>query len=123
VLFDYGNKLDHIRCLIGEGGGSFREISEQEEWKSSGVHVFLYVVFAILQTMLIGVRFPARVGNFSFHTVSRPTLRSTQPSNQWAPGALSLGVKRPEREVDQSPPSSAKVKECTELYLHSPNTS
>jgi hypothetical protein len=39
---------------------------------------------------------------------------------QWVPGALSLGVKRPAREADHSPPSSAKVKECLELYFHSP---
>jgi hypothetical protein len=30
------------------------------------------------------------------------------------------GVKRPEREADHSPPSKAGVKECVELYLHSP---
>jgi hypothetical protein len=35
--------------------------------------------------------------------------------------ALSLRVKRPEREADHSPPSSAEVKECVELYLHSPS--
>jgi hypothetical protein len=35
--------------------------------------------------------------------------------------ALSLGVKRPGREADHSPPYQAKVKECVELYLHSPN--
>jgi hypothetical protein len=29
---------------------------------------------------------------------------------QWVPGALSLGVKRPGREADYSPPSSAEVK-------------
>jgi hypothetical protein len=33
-----------------------------------------------------------------------------------------VGVKRPGREADHSPPSSAEVKECMELYLHSPNT-
>jgi hypothetical protein len=38
------------------------------------------------------------------------------------PGALSLGVKRPGREADHSPPSSAEVKECVVLYLHSLNT-
>jgi hypothetical protein len=32
-------------------------------------------------------------------------------------------VKRPGGEADHSPPSSAEVKECVELYLHSPNTS
>jgi hypothetical protein len=36
------------------------------------------------------------------------------------PGALSLGVKRPEREAEHSPLSSTEVKECIELYLHSP---
>jgi hypothetical protein len=33
-----------------------------------------------------------------------------------------VGIKRPGREADRSPPSSAEVKECVELYLHSPNT-
>jgi hypothetical protein len=33
-----------------------------------------------------------------------------------------LGVKRLGREADHSPPSSAEVKECIELYLYSPNT-
>jgi hypothetical protein len=42
---------------------------------------------------------------------------------QWVPGDLFLGVKRPGREADHSSPSSVKVKECMELYLHSPNTS
>jgi hypothetical protein len=47
---------------------------------------------------------------------------ATQPPIQWVPGALSLGVKRPGREADHSPPSSAEVKEWVELYLHFPNT-
>jgi len=34
-----------------------------------------------------------------------------QPSNQWVPETLSLGIKWPEREPDQSLPSSAVVKE------------
>jgi hypothetical protein len=37
-------------------------------------------------------------------------LGPTQPPIQWVPGALSLGVKRPEREADHLPPSSAEVK-------------
>jgi hypothetical protein len=57
---------------------------------------------------------------FVFDTVSRPSVEITQPSIQWVQGALSLGIKRPEREADHSPPSSAEVKECVELYLHSP---
>jgi hypothetical protein len=39
------------------------------------------------------------------------------------PGSLSLGVKRPGREADHSPPPSSEVKESVELYLHSANTS
>jgi hypothetical protein len=60
-------------------------------------------------------------GIFLFTTASKPALRPTHPPNQCVPGTLSLGVKRQEREADHSPPSSAGVKECVELYLHSPN--
>jgi hypothetical protein len=61
------------------------------------------------------------LGVFLFTTASRTALGPTQPPIQWVQGALSLGVKRPRREADHSPPSSAEVKECVELYLHSPN--
>jgi len=44
------------------------------------------------------------------HTMSRPALGPTQPPIQWVRGALFLGVKRPGREADHSPPSSAEVK-------------
>jgi hypothetical protein len=40
---------------------------------------------------------------------------------QWVSGALSLRVKRPGREADHSPPSSAEVTEWMDLYLHSPS--
>jgi hypothetical protein len=43
---------------------------------------------------------------------TRTALGATQPPIQWVSGALSLGVKRPGREADHSPPSSAEVKEC-----------
>jgi hypothetical protein len=55
--------------------------------------------------------------------VSRPALGPTKPPIRWVPGALSLGTKRPGREADHSPPSSAEVKECVELYFHSLHTS
>jgi hypothetical protein len=42
--------------------------------------------------------------------VYRQALGPTQPPIQWVPGALSLGAKRPRREADHSPPSSAEVK-------------
>jgi hypothetical protein len=60
------------------------------------------------------------LGIFLFTTASQPTLGPTQPPIQWVPGTLSLGVKRPRSEADHSPPSSGEVKECVELYLHSP---
>jgi hypothetical protein len=63
-----------------------------------------------------------RLGIFLFTTASRTALGPTQLPIQWLPGALSLGVKRPGREVDRSPPSSAEVKKFVELYLHSPST-
>jgi hypothetical protein len=47
---------------------------------------------------------------FLFTTASRPNLGPTQPPIQWVLVSLSLGVKRPECEADNSPPSSAKVK-------------
>jgi hypothetical protein len=39
----------------------------------------------------------------------------------WIPGLLSLGVKRPEREADHSPPSSAEVKNAW-IYTSTPLT-
>jgi hypothetical protein len=66
------------------------------------------------------VRFPAEAGNFSLHQRVSNSLGPTQPPIQWVPGALSLGVKRPGREADHSPSSSAEVKDWVELYLHSP---
>jgi len=62
------------------------------------------------------------LGIFLFTTASRTALELTRPPVQWVPGALSLGVKRPGREAGHSPPSSAEVKECVELYLRSSNT-
>jgi hypothetical protein len=42
--------------------------------------------------------------------VSRPTVGPTQPTVQWVPGVLSVGVKRgPGRDTDHSPTSSAEV--------------
>jgi hypothetical protein len=56
------------------------------------------------------VRFPAGAGNFSFTTVSRLALYPTHPL-EWVPESRFVGVKRPGRETDHSPPSSAEVKE------------
>jgi hypothetical protein len=43
-----------------------------------------------------------------------------QPLIQWEPVALSLGAKRPGREAEHSPPSSADVKEGVDLFPYSP---
>jgi hypothetical protein len=51
-----------------------------------------------------------RLGIFLFTAVSRTALGPTQSPIQWVTGALFLGVKRPWREADHSPPSSAEVK-------------
>jgi hypothetical protein len=63
-----------------------------------------------------------RLGIFLFTTAFRIALGPTQPPIQWVPRILSLGVKRLGCEADHSPPSSAEVKECVELYLHSSKT-
>jgi hypothetical protein len=57
---------------------------------------------------------PSRGKSFLFSTMSRPALGSIQHSIQWLPG-----LKRPEREADNSSPSSAKVKigGATSLFL------
>jgi hypothetical protein len=59
-------------------------------------------------------------GIFLFTTAFRTALGPAQFPIQWIIGAPSLGIKRPGREADHSPTSSAEIKECVELYLHSP---
>jgi hypothetical protein len=51
------------------------------------------------------------LGIFLFTTASRTALESAHPPKQWVPGALSLGVKRLDREADHSPPFGSEVKE------------
>jgi hypothetical protein len=67
------------------------------------------------------VRFPGGggLGIFLFTTASRTALGPTQPPIQRVPVVLSLGVKRPGRKADHSPPSSAEVKN-TWSYTSSP---
>jgi hypothetical protein len=50
-------------------------------------------------------------GSFPGGKASRPAQESTQPPILWVSGALSLGVKRPGREANHSPPSSAEANE------------
>jgi hypothetical protein len=51
-----------------------------------------------------GVRFPAVAGNFSLH-------HRVQNGSGAQPAFYSMGVKRPGREAEHSPSSSAKVRE------------
>jgi hypothetical protein len=41
-------------------------------------------------------------------TASRPDLRHAQPTIQWVPRFVSLGIKRYQGEADHSPPSRAQ---------------
>jgi hypothetical protein len=66
---------------------------------------------------MIGDSSPGRGLEF-FSSPPRPDRHWTLLSNGYQ--GLFLAVKRPGREADHSPPSSAEVKECVELYLHSP---
>jgi hypothetical protein len=68
------------------------------------------------------VRFPAVAGNFSHHRVKNSS-GAHPASYSMGFSALSLRVKWPGRDSNHSPPSTAEVKECVVLYLHSPNTS
>jgi hypothetical protein len=49
-------------------------------------------------------------GLFLFSTGSNAARGPTQSPIQWVPWVLSLGVKRPGRASDHSPPSSTKIK-------------
>jgi hypothetical protein len=65
----------------------------------------------------VGVRVP--IASIIFSTSTRPALGSTQTSDQWVPGAPSLGVNRPGREAHYSPPTSIEVKK-TWTYASTP---
>jgi hypothetical protein len=64
------------------------------------------------------------LGIFRFDTSSRLVLYPAQPPIQWVREAISLGVKRPGREADQSSPSSDAVKKARSytstppIFLH-----
>jgi len=50
------------------------------------------------------------LGILLFTIESGPAVGPPQPPIQWVSGALSLGLKRPWREADHLPPSSAEVR-------------
>jgi hypothetical protein len=66
------------------------------------------------------VRFLVGAGRFYLHYRVQNGSGATQPPIQWVPGALSLGVKRPGREADHSPPSCAEVKKAWSYTFTTP---
>jgi hypothetical protein len=111
ICYEFGTSVKLMR----------RRIDDDDDDKSRDISVCIATGYG-LDDRMFGVRIPAGVGIFLFTTVSIPALGSIHPRIQWVLESLSLGIKRPGREADHSPPSSAEVKECVELYLHSPNT-
>jgi hypothetical protein len=75
-----------------------------------------------LQAGLSGVIFPARARDVSLHHNVQTGSGAIQPPIQWVPGDFPLGLKRPKREADRSPPSSAEVKNYGTIFSL-PNTS
>jgi hypothetical protein len=68
---------------------------------------------------VVGVRVPVGA-RFSFLHVVQTGSRAHPASYTMDPGALSPGVKRPGREADHSPLTSAKVKK-TWVYMSTPS--
>jgi hypothetical protein len=66
---------------------------------------------------------PAGTGNFSLRHHVQTGSGAHPASYPVGTGGCFPGANRPVHEADHSPPSSAEVKECVELYLRSPNTS
>jgi hypothetical protein len=79
----------------------------------------LFTLFSISSSSKGWSSIPSRIKNSLFSTLSRPVLRPTQPPIQWVLGALSPGVKRPVRQSDHSPLTSAEVKN-TWIYTSTP---
>jgi hypothetical protein len=67
------------------------------------------------------VRFPAGAGNFCLHHRVQNGSGAHPASYAMGTGALSLGVKRPGREVDHSPPSDAEFKNAWSYTSTPPN--
>jgi hypothetical protein len=78
---------------------------------------------AELRAGRLEVRVPAESGNFSLHHRVHTDSGAHEPPIQGVPGALPLEIKRPAREADHSPPSSAEVENSwsytfTPKHLH-----
>jgi hypothetical protein len=75
---------------------------------------------ARLQAGWSGVRVPAGAGNFSLHHRVQTGSGAHPASYTRVTRGSFPGGKAAGGEADHSPPSSAEVNECVELYVHSP---
>jgi hypothetical protein len=76
-------------------------LEKENDMEKNNIHRYSYRMGLIFEDQLVG--------------------QSTQLPIQWVPVALSPGAKWPGCEAEHSIPSSAKVRGCMELYLHSSN--
>jgi hypothetical protein len=68
------------------------------------------------------VRFPVGAEDFPFHHRVQNGSGAHPASYPMGSRGSFPGGERPGCEADHPPPSSAEIKECVELYLHSRNT-
>jgi len=73
-----------------------------------------------LDDRMIGFSFPAGAGNFSLRHRVQTGSRAHPASYSVDSGGSFPGLKWPGREADHSPPCSAEVNECMELYFYYP---
>jgi hypothetical protein len=107
-IYDIAHRF---QLKFGIGGCDARQMSNSNLQESTQTLSLLAISF-----------YKALLPLLWFHRSQTLNFFFSKPPIQWVPRALSLGVKRPGREADHSPPSSAEVKEWVEQYLHSPNT-
>jgi hypothetical protein len=94
-----------VRPVPSPVGISVKRPERETDYSTSGAEINAWRYNSIDRGSM--VRFPAGAPG------------PTQPTIQWIPGALPLGVKLPGRETDHSPPCSAEVKSAWS-YTSSP---
>ena len=88
---------------------------------------YTYLVFEVGRDSILALATRFRAGRFGdripvvarFFAPVHICLSSTEPVVRWVLGSV-LGLERPGRGVEHSPPSSAEVKERFELDFYSP---